>query len=627
MRCDNNSASWGIEEEFWRIFRGGQDMEFRPDKPKYYNERKLDESGVEGFAYYASSYGPVAIFRLTDTLIPYSYSFRDPQTRQFPPENQMKYCLNSEANFDNANNVVDAFRRTRKEYPNTNFTEKTLCGFSLVKAGNKYNYISSVDGKKLSPVNFDYATSFNPFTKTATFGVNTGTEYGTFEFMVTSERFGRDLQFKYRTIVDGEKSEWDDTNYAEFLETMEELAAMKQGNLNESVDEVFTHKDFDTFNKSINDSRNIILYTATSPEVAKSIFERGPNREFSGTNPRDNSLYYGLGVYCVRDKDSIYCGKYGQGGVVKFILKDGFKDFIIFDKELRMKYDNGCSVYDEIQRLVPKDVIDKIDHHVRHNDKIDWHIQNDFIKNGVGAFKDIKAVHGDHATLGYIHNTAVYAKAFIVALLGEKIGDKYAPKVRDERLLSQTNIRGLVFTGGVDGHVALVRDFNSVMPIDYSIDGGNTWMVETGRAKRTKENFDYINQNADPYFLYRKKYGDVNFRSRAIGNFSLVNGRNGCNWMDIWFHRPLLPVDADTANNFDPLSKSSEFTYGNYRFKITVDDDMNSRIWYFDDDGLEELDYDSFVEAIQMMIEQGVIPKNRQFNNNCLLNPAVQKNK
>jgi hypothetical protein len=97
--------------------------------------------------------------------------------------------------------------------------------------------------------------------------------------------------------------------------------------------------------------------------------------------------------------------------------------------------------------------------------------------------------------------------------------------------------------------------------------------------------------------------------------------------MDIWFQRPLLPVDADTANNFDPLSKSSEFTYGNYRFKITVDDDMNSRIWYFDDDGLEELDYDSFVEAIQMMFEQGVIPKNRQFNNNCLLNPAVKKTK
>lgn len=626
MRCDMNSNSWSIEEEFWSMFRGERNMQFRPGSSKYYNEKKLDESNVDGFAYYASSYGPVAIFRSTDLIVPYSYAYRNGNgwSGGWPDEKDFTYCMGNEEAFNNSNYVVDAFRRKRKDYPDTGFTEKTSCGFSLVKKGKKYNFLSARTHKLLSPLDFDFASAFDPFTNTTTCGVDTHSEEGVIEFMIKTDDYGKNLAIKYRQVLNDEKTGWFDISYSDFIGAMEGFKA-EMGSLNESVDEVFTHKDFDTFQKSINDPKNVIIYRATDPRTAKIEFENGSNREFSGTSG-DNSLYYGLGVYCVRDTVSLYCRKYGNG-VVKFILKDGFKDFIIFDNDLRAKVDPGKSVYDEIVRLVPKDLFNQINNHLANNDRIFYAISGDLRNNGIEGFKNIKNLFDYHRNIGNIQNTAKYAKAFMMTLLGHRLGDPVAPAVRDEKLLSKTKIRGIVFTGADDGRVVVVRDFNSVMPIDYSVDGGKTWEVESGRARRTKDNFDRINTNVDPYYLYRNDYEDVSFRAHPSGNFSMVKGKSGYNWKDIWFHRSLLPVDADTATNFDPFSNTAQFAYGDYQFAIKVDDNLNCDLKFKDEGAWEDIPYDMLISAIGMMQEQGIISKDKQINNNCLLNPATNRNK
>ena len=54
---------------------------------------------------------------------------------------------------------------------------------------------------------------------------------------------------------------------------------------------------------------------------------------------------------------------------------------------------------------------------------------------------------------------------------------------------------------------------------------------------------------------------------------------------------------------------------------------MNCRLLFKDDDGWEDIPYDDFIQAVHMMQEQNIIDKTKHINNNCLLNPAIKRNK
>lgn len=614
----DESSSWN-EYDFLQRIRDGEGRIKLRKGFSYSSEKRLDMSNIDGFVYY-SLYGMTAIFRTTDLLIPYQYCIKEPNKKWANSNLDFKYCLNNEDDFNNANFQVDTFRRSRKEYPDTKFQEKTICGFSLVRHGNKYNLLNCRTHKYFSPYDFDFCSSFDPLNNTTTCGIVT--DEGVLEFKLTTNDFGKNIKMFFREKDNDNTSEWESITYNDFYAAMEEF----KGGLNESISEVFTHKDYNTFKKSLSNKNNIFLYRATSPQTAKIEFENGSNREFSGTSG-DASLYYGLGVYCALDSISLYCSKYGDG-VVKFLLKDGFKDFIIFDDNLRNKYDGGKTVYDEIVNLVPKDLFDKINDNLRHNEYIFPTIKKDLQTNGINAFKNLKKIDDYHRTLGNISNTAKYAKAFIMTLLGKSIKDPIAPAVRDEKLLSKTKIRGIVFTGAADGHVVVVRDFNSLMPIDYSVDRGKTWQVESKKAEISKDNFDKINTNVDPYFLYRNEYEDVSFRAHPNGNFSMVNGKQGYNYKDIWFHRSLLPIDVDSATNFDPINGKAEFTLAGYHFLIISDKDMNLNLMFKNDDSpWEKCPYDEFIQFIEEAKSIGLINKDKNINNNCLLNPNTKRNK
>lgn len=626
VSCKNSSSSWNVEERFWEIAKTGEGMmQLRPGF-KYHSEKRLDVSNVDGFAYY-SSYGMTAIFRTTDLLIPYSYFVKQNRYDKWPSsDDQFKYCLENEDNFNNANYVVDAFRRERANYPDTEFTEKTISGFSLVRNGNKYNLLSSRTNKVISPLDFDFCIGFDPFSNTTTCGINTK-EDGTIEFKIESINYGKNLKIQYRQVLNDEKSPWESISYSDFIDVMNEFKA-EQNSLNESVEEVFTHKDFNTFKKYINNPKTnvVFLYRASDPKVAKSEYENGPNYEFTGTGG-DDSLYYGFGVYTCRDEKSILGGKYGRG-ICKFVLKDGYKDFIILDDETRAKFDPGATVYDELKRLVPKDILDDIDRKLKsgilgtHLPNLNSYKTQDALrKNGIEAYKNINI----DPLWGKVNvfNTASFARALKLVLQGRNLHDNLARHAYDELLMAKTKIRGFVYNGGSDGKCALVRDFNSLMPVAYSEDGGMTWKSDDSNEER----FNRINQAVHPWYQYRGEYEDIGLRDKPSGNFSLVKGKQGYNWKDIWFHRNLLPIDADSATNFDPFSGKAEFSLGEYQFAIISDNDMNCRLLFKDDDGWEDIPYDDFIQAVQMMQEQNIIDKTKQINNNCLLNPAIKRNK
>lgn len=624
LGCKDNTLSWGLEERFLEYARTGEGkIELRPGY-RYASEKRLDLSNVDGFAYYSSTYGKTAIFRTTDLLIPYSYYVRTNGGGWPESDKSFKYAYNDEESFNNSNYVVDAFRRKRGEYPDTEFTSKAISGFALVKRGNKYNLLNSRTNQVLSPLDFDFCLGFDPFSNTTTCGVNTKEE-GTIEFKIESINYGKILKIQYRQILNDDKSPWEDISYPDFINAMKAFKE-EQNELNESVDEVFTHKDFNTFKKGIDNPKNVFLYRASDPKVAKSEYENGPNYEFTGTSG-DDSLYYGFGVYTCRDKESILGGKYGRG-ICKFLLKDGYKDFVILDDETRAKYDPGHTVYDELKKLVPVDILNDIDSKLKSGilgsrlpNLNSYATQQALKQKGIEAYKNINI--DKIWNKSSIFNTASFARALKLLLQGHSLHDKYARFAYDELLMSKTRIRGFVYNGGADGQCCLVRDFNSLMPVAYSEDGGYTWKSDDNNEER----FNRINQNVHPWYQYRNDYENVGLRDKPSGQFTLLRGKQGYNWKDIWFHRNLLPVDVDSATNFDPLSGSAEFSIGDYKFLIKVDNDLNCRLLFKDDDGWENISYDDFLEAINMMMEQGYISKAKAINNNCLLNPATNRNK
>ena len=623
MQCDHSGSSNWNQERFLNIVRNGENnIELYPGM-RYPSEKRLDISNVDGWAYF-SGYGNTAIFRTVDLLIPYAYAIKKSYWGGWPPENEFKYCINDPETFDNINVSTDAFRRARKEYPDTKFTEKTVCGFALVRNGKKFNLLNARTNKYFSPLDFDQCEAFDPLTQTAAFAVDAG-EDGVIEFMIHSENRGEkiNLYYRQRGTEEGE-NDWTIISYEDFLDVMNEFKG-EMGNINESVEEVFTHKDYATFKKGIGDSRNVILYRATSPEVAKLEFENGSNMEFSGTGG-DSSLYYGLGVYTVRNTESLLTSKYGRG-VIKFMLKDGYKNFLILDDAVRAKHDPGKTVYDELVALVPKDILADLDKFLKggmpHMPSLNnWDIQRHLTRNGVEGFKDINISSQIGRTGAREYNTASFARAIKLATQGRNLHDPLASAIYDELIMAKTKIRGFVFNGGADGNVVMVRDFSSLMPIDYSVDGGRTWIGDF-----TEDNFNRINQRVDPFYQYRGEYEKTDLRAKSICGFSLVAGSQGYNYKDIWFHRPLLPIDVDKAHPFSPITKSAQFELCDVTFEVRVDDDLNVWLSYEDEGTMAECPYDEFMQFVEAAMEQGYLPKNKKQYPNNLLNPQNDRKK
>jgi hypothetical protein len=608
-----HSPSDSLQASFLYLITQGEDrIELRKGK-SFSSERRLDISNVDGWAFHYG-YGNTLVFRTTDLIMPISYCLNP---RSSNPK--WEYCFKNPESFDYANNRIDAFRRARLKYPDTNYTEKTVCGFSLVKNGNKFNLMSARDGSYFSPIDFDSCTVFDPIDNEAAFTIKSEEDNVLIKFIIKSENYGKRIQL-YCSFPDesGEYSSFDEISYDTFLEVMNSVES-EPSVVNESVEEVYTHKDFNTFKKGLNNPKNVILYRASEPPVAKSEYENGPNYEYTGTGG-DDSLYYGFGVYTVRNPRSILGGKYGYG-ICKYILKDGYKDFIIFDDRVRAIHDPGATVYDELVRLVPENILKIIDKKLKTDTPYvrNGPTRRQLAKYGVEGYKNISI-----SPMGDIFNTASFARALYLTLQGRNLGDSLAKHAFQEILMTKTKIRGFVYNGGADGECTYVRDFNSLMPIAYSMDGGKHWISEDDNEER----FNKINRKVHPWYQYRGEYENIKLRDKPVGNFSLVSGKQGYNYKDIWFHRPLLPIDVETATNFDPLSDTATFNFCGFEFEISVDDDMNATLFFRDDDGsFKECSYNDLMELIETAKQENIISKDVKIYQNNLLNPNNDRKK
>lgn len=389
------------------------------------------------------------------------------------------------------------------------------------------------------------------------------------------------LKFMARTVY---------KEFREYRDSQSQEANGIQQAVNESVEESFTPDNFNTFNDKISKiinanadfngiNRDAIgrfsgrgvtyLYHATSNAGKTGITTNGASRIMTGSN----SNFYGPGVYTNWDLgDAIGGTKIYGGYIVKFVLKDGFKDFLIFDKDFNQRHGTGESIKDQLKRIAPEilDYMQKNFDRRTYNYVIHW--SGDSMRAPGGVRGNDRGFRSAGQVRAFLGTPVSYRKK----------GDCYVP----ESMLKASNIRGYIFRGSGDGRVVVVRNFTDVMPVAWTT-AQDAEAYFNGDRKRNiwrqinQKSFEKLNQKHDAYEEYSSKYPNIDKRESNSAGFVRVPKGGKYNFIDPDTHKEIFPFDFDNATNFSPTSREAtveilgdEYTlYSNMDKVITVEKD------------------------------------------------------
>lgn len=383
------------------------------------------------------------------------------------------------------------------------------------------------------------------------------------------------------------------TVYKEFREYRDSQSQEENGiqqAVNESVEESFTPDNFNTFNDKISKiinanadfngiNRDAIgrfsgrgvtyLYHATSSAGKTGITTNGASRVMTGSN----SNFYGPGVYTNWDLGDAIGGTRIYGDyIVKFVLKDGFKDFLIFDKDFNQRHGTGESIKDQLKRIAPEilDYMQKNFDRRTYNYVIHW--SGDSMRAPGGVRGNDRGFRSAGQVRAFLGTPVSYRQK----------GDCYVP----ESMLKASNIRGYIFRGSGDGRVVVVRNFTDVMPVAWTT-AKEAEAYFNGDRKRNiwrqinQKSFEKLNQKHDAYEEYSSKYPNIDKRESNSAGFVRVPKGGKYNFIDPDTHKEIFPFDFDNATNFSPTSREAtveilgdEYTlYSNLDKVITVEKD------------------------------------------------------
>lgn len=389
------------------------------------------------------------------------------------------------------------------------------------------------------------------------------------------------LKFMARTVY---------KEFREYRDSQSQEANGIQQVVNESVEESFTPDNFNTFNDKISKiinanadfngiNRDAIgrfsgrgvtyLYHATSSAGKTGITTNGASRVMTGSN----SNFYGPGVYTNWDLGDAIGGTRIYGGyIVKFVLKDGFKDFLIFDKDFNQRHGTGESIKDQLKRIAPEilDYMQKNFDRRTYNYVIHW--SGDSMRAPGGVRGNDRGFRSAGQVRAFLGTPVSYRQK----------GDCYVP----ESMLKASNIRGYIFRGSGDGRVVVVRNFTDVMPVAWTT-AQDAEAYFNGDRKRNiwrqinQKSFEKLNQKHDAYEEYSSKYPNIDKRESNSAGFVRVPKGGKYNFIDPDTHKEIFPFDFDNATNFSPTSREAtveilgdEYTlYSNLDKVITVEKD------------------------------------------------------
>ena len=339
--------------------------------------------------------------------------------------------------------------------------------------------------------------------------------------------------------------------------------------------------------RGIPSTKNLIVYHSCKPENLKGISENGFSREYND----EVGNCYGSGVYTTFTPSNRTSG-YGRA-IIKCLLIDGLKDFIIFPNDIRRMFrGDGVSLADEIENVSGiKNNPELRNEILRRTDYIHYSLERNSSGERIGS--DRNAGH------------------FTDSLRGRPL---YHPHQRyDEILLNQSGIRGFVYRDG-HGLVVLVRDFNSLIPYqcvpnrDYfnigdwrSVDKDNhenSWSTWKGNWKdiiTDPETYNRINNDTDVYYKYSGKYPGTNPMEKQSRGYARVKDGRGYNYVNVKTGEELLPYPAQSAEIF--TDEGGDFVYNRKRYTVTVDPETGETSFYSPDE-LWPMSKEDFIEFL-----------------------------
>lgn len=285
--------------------------------------------------------------------------------------------------------------------------------------------------------------------------------------------------------------------------------------------------------------------SSDSLAIIKSLFRRGFSREYTGDN---GGNMYGTGVYNVYNLRSSNEKAKGYGSyIVQSYVVDGYRDFLIFNKDIAKKYyGENWWIGKQIRLLMPENIANAV----------------------LRRFHDGLYMN-DTKTANEIMTSDIAYKIF--SFLGENG-------------INKTKVRGIIYSGGHDGCCAFVRDFTDVIPWAYSDNNGRTWKTAVN------ENLvDHLLSSIDTDFELKgrvdkyghKKYDDV--ANKSINGYAIVYKNNKVNYYSVKTRSLISDVWFDEGTNFDEDGYADVMYDG---INVLIYDD-NGTYLITDNDGIE----------------------------------------
>lgn len=283
----------------------------------------------------------------------------------------------------------------------------------------------------------------------------------------------------------------------------------------------------------------MIVYRVGYISQIESIFRHGFSRQFLASNEGTD---YGDGVYCNIDiNDSKERLRYTSGGcLLKCEIRGGLDRYLIFNEHYARKtYGANYSIKDQVYLLFGEDA-----------NKV-W---RDFTNIMNANYSAREHMHGRTAEL-----LQVLLSPRRLHKLKEALpqSDRHRNVRREyEILFKKHNIRGAIYKGMKDGLCLVAYDFGECVPIEYSKDGGRTWIKKEFNGSKTDVEKEFglkYKSISEPISI-----NDEN----GIHYFSKVQKKNGkYNYINAESGEEISPIDFDSVTLMNPQDGIFQIEY------------------------------------------------------------------